>query len=168
MENIRENDFGVVPLADDAHSALLQARLLRRRGEWDQARALLEQALGQWPQNQEVRDLLLQTEKDQLSAKRRKGGDDSAGFMSTGLVDDPRQLVGVGLIGLVFSGVMLFKLVNLLAFMIHFGFAAPHPVYGRWGVLVYHVPAYTLLTFPLIGLGAGIAAIFYVVRGSRL
>lgn len=131
--------------ADAAHPTLLKARLLRQQREFPEARHLLEKALVQWPQNDEIKALLLETEKDQLAQNcQNKDERDEAGVF-----EGPWQALFVGVMGVAGASVLLYMIAQTVAFMLRFGFDAPHAMYTRGTRELYYVPAHSTLGFPL-------------------
>jgi hypothetical protein len=145
METPLSNDDGLPE--DDLKSLLVRVHALRRQEQFDDARLLLETALTQWSESQEVKDLLLQTEKDQLATRRMKKPDDSE--MDVGIVEKPWQAIAIGLFCLVAMGAILFDIGRTVIHMVRFGVAAPWAVSTRGTYQVYYVPTYTTLWIPL-------------------
>jgi hypothetical protein len=160
--SVPESDAVICMAGDDINSTLVKVRLFRQRGEMDKVRLLLEKALVQWPQNEQVKDLLLQTEKDRLALKReRNKGSDGAG-----LIESPWKLFALGLFGVMCAGGVFFGiLLPRIIFMVRFGFAAPVAQYSRANYdNRYYVPAHYTLIMPLFGLAFFVWIILYAVR----
>lgn len=147
METIPSNDARLAE--DELRLLLIRVHLLRKKKEFDEARLQLDEALVRWPQSQEIKDLLLQTEKDQLADKRLKSGNDSE--MDIGMFERPWQAVVIGLLGLACMGGTLFIIGETIMYMVRFGVAAPWAVAVRGMNSVYYVPTYTTLSIPLLG-----------------
>jgi hypothetical protein len=130
---------------DDVESLLVKVHLLRQREDFDEARHLLETALARWPESQEVKDLLLQTEKDQLAASRQSGSE-----VDIGMFDEPWKAAVVGVLGVAGMGAALFMMGETIVLMARSGFAVPQAVSMRGTHEVYYVPAYSTLALPLL------------------
>jgi hypothetical protein len=149
--------------ASDAYYMLVKAQLLRQREAWAEARALLEKAIVQWPQNEEAKELLLQTEKDQLAARRKHKSDDSG----VGYWEDTRELLTIGLGGVLITGLTLFHIAHIIAFMVrHRSVAAPMAMRMRGGNFddVDYVPAHFNLVLPVLFLCLGVWGIVHAIR----
>jgi hypothetical protein len=150
----------------DVESTLLKVHLLRRQDAFDDARSILEEALVLWPQNDEIKALLLQTEKDQLAARRaqNKPGD------RAGLADEPHQLLVLGIAGVLLGALVLcFLLIPTVRYMVHHGLNATYAVYPRYPGGGYHgtpsyVPAHTFLTFAVLAFAGCVWMVVHAVR----
>lgn len=136
----------VPPPEDGREQALMKARRLRQQRDFDAARSLLETAVTQWPESPEVKDLLLQTEKDQLAAKVQNRGE-----VDTELFAAPWQAIVLGAIGILGMGTTLFLMGETVLYMVRFGFGASQAVYTRGTYSVYYVPAHSTLTLWSLG-----------------
>ncbi len=157
----------VVLTGENSHSTLLNARLHRQRGEMVEARLVLEKAMLQWPHDEEIREFLLQTEKDQLALKReKKKGSDGAG-----LLESPWQLVFFGFVGIVGAAFSLYMISTTIVYLVHHGINTQMEVRSRVEVPhsggSYTIPVYSELTTWFVFFCLCLGLVVYAVRSYR-